>query len=203
MGPERRAVLLLLGLALAGQGIRVWWDRPDTAPGGLVLLPPDSTQPLAAQRQRSMALDRPLGQGEKIDLDKASVDDIARLPRVGRTLAKTIKADRDAHGAFGSLEGLDRVPGVGSGLLAVLAPHAVFSGRPTIEPSVTHRTTVNINAADSAAFERLAGIGPYMAGRIVAYRNRHGSFGSVDDLLKVGGIGPATLAKVRESLALQ
>ena len=202
MGPERRAILLLLGLALAGQAIRTWWNRPDTAPGGLVLLPPDSTQPLAAQRQRSMALDRPLAPGEKIDLDKASVDDIARLPRVGRTLAKTIKADRDARGAFGSLEGLDRVSGVGSGLLAVLSPHVVFSGRPTAEVSMPHRS-ININAADSAAFERLAGIGPYMAGRIVAYRNRHGSFGSVDDLLKVGGIGPATLAKVRESLAVQ
>jgi competence ComEA-like helix-hairpin-helix protein len=42
-----------------------------------------------------------------------------------------------------------------------------------------------------------------MAGRIVAYRHRHGSFGSVDDLLKVGGLGPATLAKVRESLAVE
>ena len=202
MPPERRAVLLLLGLALAGQGIRVWWNRPDTAPGGLVLLPPDSSQPLAVQRQRSMSLDRPLAPGEMIDLDKATVDDIARLPRVGRTLAKTINADRDARGPFGSLQGLDRVPGVGPGLLAVLSPHVVFSGRPTVEPSV-QRATLNINAADSAAFERLAGIGPYMAGRIVAYRNRHGSFGSVDDLLKVGGIGPATLAKVRESLATQ
>ena len=131
MPPERRAVLLLLGLALAGQGIRVWWNRPDTAPGGLVLLPPDSSQALAAQRQRSISLDRPLAAGEKIDLDKASVDDIARLPRVGRTLAKTIKADRDVRGPFGSLQGLDRVPGVGPGLLAVLSPHVVFSGRPT------------------------------------------------------------------------
>ena len=149
-----------------------------------------------------MSLDRPLAPGEMIDLDKASVDDIARLPRVGRTLAKTIKADRDARGPFGSLQGLDRVPGVGPGLLAVLSPHVVFSGRPTVELSV-HHGTLNINAADSAAFERLAGIGPYMAGRIVAYRNRHGSFDTVDDLLKVGGIGPATLAKVRESLAVQ
>jgi competence protein ComEA len=149
-----------------------------------------------------MSLDRPLAPGEMIDLDKAMVDDIARLPRVGRTLAKTINVDRGARGPFGSLQGLDRVPGVGPGLLAVLSPHVVFSGRPTVEPSV-QRATLNINAADSAAFERLAGIGPYMAGRIVAYRNRHGSFGSVDDLLKVGGIGPATLAKVQESLATQ
>ncbi len=203
MPPERRAVLLLLGLALAGQGIRVWWNRPDAAPGGLVLLAADSAQPLAAQRQRSLVLDRPLAVGEKIDLDKASVDEIARLPRVGRTLARTIKADRDVHGPFGGLEGLDRVPGVGPGLLAVLSPHVVFSGRPSGELPVPRRATLNINAADSAAFERLGGIGPYMAGRIVAYRNRHGSFGSVDDLLKVGGIGPATLAKVRESLAVQ
>src|SRR4029453_16966075 len=138
-----------------------------------------------------------------IDLDKASVDDIARLPRVGRTLAKTIKADRDARGPFGSLQGLDRVPGVGPGLLAVLSPHVGFSERPTVEPLVPRRATVNINAADSAAFERLAGIGPYMAGRIGAYPNRQGALDRVEGLLQAAGLGPGPLAKGRESLAVQ
>jgi competence ComEA-like helix-hairpin-helix protein len=39
-----------------------------------------------------------------------------------------------------------------------------------------------------------------MAARIVAYRTRHGPFGSPDDLLKVGGIGPATLARIRDQV---
>jgi competence ComEA-like helix-hairpin-helix protein len=202
MPPERRAVLLLLGLAVLGQGLRTWWGRPESAPGGLTLLPPDSSHGLAAQRQRSASLDRPLAAGETVDLDRAGVDEIARLPRIGRSLAKTIVADRSANGPFGSLEGLDRVPGVGAGLLRTIGPSVRFSGTPSA-PSTLSAQPLDLNSADSAALERLSGIGPYMAGMIVAYRVRHGSFSSLDDLLKVGGIGPATLAKVRDGLTVR
>lgn len=201
-------MLLLLGLAVLGQGLRTWWARPESAPGGIALLPPDSSRGLAAQRQRSASLDRPLAAGETVDLDRAGVDDIARLPRIGRSLAKTIVADRSANGPFGSLEGLDRVPGVGPGLLRTIASSVRFSGIPTTPstPSALSALSpqpLDLNSADSAALERLSGIGPYLAGKIVAYRARHGSFSSLDDLLKVGGIGPATLAKVRAGLAVR
>jgi competence protein ComEA len=53
---------------------------------------------------------------------------LSRLPKVGPRLAKTIVADRAAHGPFGSSAGLDRVPGVGPGLLKALEPHVIFSG---------------------------------------------------------------------------
>ena len=208
MPPERRAVLLLVALAVAGQGARAWLGRPDVAPGGITLLAADSGLAVSAQRQQSVALDRPLRAGEKVDLDRAPVDEIARLPRVGRSLAKTIVADRKSRGPFGDLNGLDRVAGVGPGLLALLGPHVTFSGRPAGSPAGTAPMAsgsshlLDLNSADSAAFERLAGVGPFMAGKIVAYRTRHGRFSTVDDLLKVGGIGPATLARVRGSLAI-
>lgn len=50
---------------------------------------------------------------------------------------------------------------------------------------------VDVDVADSAALERLPGIGPSLAARIVADRAARGSFGSADGLQRVRGIGPA------------
>ncbi len=50
---------------------------------------------------------------------------------------------------------------------------------------------VDLNAADTTALETLPGIGPALAQRILAWREEHGGFRSVEDLLEVGGIGTA------------
>lgn len=57
---------------------------------------------------------------------------------------------------------------------------------------------VDVNAADSAALEELPGIGPSKAAAIIAYREQNGPFKTIDDLDKVEGIGPSTLANLRE-----
>lgn len=57
---------------------------------------------------------------------------------------------------------------------------------------------IGINTATAADFERLSGIGKVLAARIVVYRDEHGPFTSVDDLLDVSGIGPKRLAALRE-----
>lgn len=57
---------------------------------------------------------------------------------------------------------------------------------------------VDLNTADQAALETLPGIGPALAGRILAWREEHGRFASVDDLLDVSGIGDARLADLRD-----
>ena len=48
---------------------------------------------------------------------------------------------------------------------------------------------VNINSATASDFENLPGIGPVLAQKIVDYRNQHGPFRSIQDLMKVSGIG--------------
>ncbi len=58
---------------------------------------------------------------------------------------------------------------------------------------------VDVNTADATALEDLPGIGPALAERIVAYREEHGPFGSVDDLTDVPGIGDAKLEALRDS----
>ncbi|HEU4725149.1 MAG TPA: helix-hairpin-helix domain-containing protein [Candidatus Eisenbacteria bacterium] len=54
--------------------------------------------------------------------------------------------------------------------------------------------------ATAAEWERLPGIGPALAARIVADRTSHGPFGTPSGLLRVRGIGPRTLERLRPFL---
>lgn len=64
-------------------------------------------------------------------------------------------------------------------------------------------TPVNINKADAPTIAKsLDGIGLAKAEKIVAWRDEHGPFKSVDELSQVSGIGPATLERNREAILL-
>ena len=56
---------------------------------------------------------------------------------------------------------------------------------------------VDLNRATAADLDRLPGVGPSTAKAIIDHRTRNGPFASIDDLLKVKGIGPAKLAEIR------
>ena len=56
---------------------------------------------------------------------------------------------------------------------------------------------IDLNTADQVALETIPGIGPVTAQAIIAYRTEVGSFESIDQLLEVSGIGPATLESMR------
>ena len=56
---------------------------------------------------------------------------------------------------------------------------------------------ININTADTRELIKLSGIGEVKAAAIVAYREEHGAFSSVEELLNVKGIGEKTLEKIR------
>jgi len=56
---------------------------------------------------------------------------------------------------------------------------------------------VSLSAATAAQLEALDGVGPALAARIVAWRDAHGGFSSVDQLLDVPGIGDGRLAALR------
>ena len=55
---------------------------------------------------------------------------------------------------------------------------------------------VNLNTADAGQLQRLPGIGPAMAARILAYREQAHGFQKIDELMEVGGIGPKKFAKI-------
>jgi competence protein ComEA len=124
---DKRAALLLACLALAGAAVRFVLSPSPTAPPGDVRLE-STAAPVAGLQEtarRAASLARPLQPGERIDLDRADVTEITRLPRIGPALAQRIVAWRTEHGPFGSLARLDSVPGVGAKLLDAIRPYVV------------------------------------------------------------------------------
>ena len=221
LSPERRAVLLLLALAVVGQGVRYLVTRPSEPPGQVELLSVLPAGSPGAQKASAMRQARPLRPGERVDADAASASELARLPRVGLALAKTIVANRDTHGPFGSLAGLDRVPGVGPGLLRSVGGHLSFSGsaaqpatgnrpgagvgttfappplgNPALPTAASPNAVLNVNRATAVELEALPGIGPALARRIVADREARGPFATVEALDRVPGIGSALVTRL-------
>ena len=75
-------------------------------------------------------------------------------------------------------------------------------GTPTTATSPEAAASVDINSADAIALEQIPGIGPVKAQAIIEYRSEIGSFDSIDQLLEVTGIGPATLESMRPYVTL-
>jgi competence protein ComEA len=218
---EQRALLLLLALAVAGQGVRYLVSKPGDAPGGVQLLSVLGSESPRAQRDSAQEKARPLGDGEKIDVDQASASELARLPKVGPRLAKVIVAERREHGEFGGIEGLDRVPGVGPGLLKTLTPHVTFSGVPgqgagnpdrgkgssgsvgSSAPPAGSAVLLNVNTATLSQLDALPGIGPAKAKAIIRYREEHGQFTATEGLAAVPGMTRALLLRLQERVVVR
>jgi len=149
--PQLKLLLLLAGIFLVGLGVREWradfpaaaerlerFDREDpppllppaprarTAPrwaaARVETVPPARTpQPPRARPDTASAAapadPRPL------DINHASLDEIARLPGVGPGLARRIVEERERLGRFDSTEGLRGVLGLGPKKLAALREH--------------------------------------------------------------------------------
>ncbi|NIS32122.1 MAG: hypothetical protein GWN07_17110 [Actinobacteria bacterium] len=132
-------------------------------------------------------------------------------------MARAIIRSRHADGPFDHLGDLERVPGLGPGTLARLGSYVTLprhppapradrsSGIPAAGPQVSPRRSargppggrIDVNRASAAQLQALPGIGPVRARAIVGWREAHGRFRALADLVAVPGIGPATLERLR------
>lgn len=62
---------------------------------------------------------------------------------------------------------------------------------------------VNVNTASEELLVTLPGIGPVLARRIIAYREEHGHFATLEDLLQVSGIGEKKLAALEDLIRVE
>ncbi len=222
--PQERLALGVVSLLLAaGAGAR--WLAAERAPpsawidsrgGAADTFSGSTAAPPRAAVEREVARERirrtPLAPGERIDPNRASPEELERLPRVGPALAARIVAQREAKGPFRTMDDLDAVPGVGPAMLASLEPHLALAPAPARSAppgaavgaagaaGAAGETPLELNRASAAELEALPGIGPALAGRIVEWRRVHGPFRSPDDLEEVPGIGPALRARLAPHL---
>lgn len=209
---ETRALLASTALVLLAAVGRVLLApaQPDVVQRGLsVVTEVDAALAVAESiRAEEERRRRPLAEGERIDINSADEIELDRLPGVGPALARAILAYRQREGPYWGLEELERVPGLGSSTVRRLAPYTTLpaagssgapgggAGRsPTAGPPGA--AVVDLNRASVKELEALPGIGPTRATAIVRWRGEHGSFETVEDLLEVPGIGPATLERLR------
>lgn len=73
---------------------------------------------------------------------------------------------------------------------------------PPLSESPFRDGRLDLNRADARALESLPGIGPALATRILKYRSENGPFRDLEDLLQVSGIGPKTLGRIAQRVAL-
>jgi comEA protein len=72
----------------------------------------------------------------------------------------------------------------------------------TLSLAADQTARVDINKASVAELDRLPGIGPAIAGRIVDFRTRYGPFKRPEDLMNVRGIGAKKFGKLKSLITV-
>lgn len=95
----------------------------------------------------------------------------------------------------------NRRAAVAATLILLFAVSAVSSGlavaAPAAEGNQPGGAPVNLNTAGTEQLSTIPGIGESMARRIIEWRDEHGPFRRVEDLMKVKGIGEKSLENMR------
>lgn len=195
------AVVVAVGVALAA-----WWVvRDQAAPvGPLAAQPAASAEPLVAGAGGGGG-GEPAGATSRGETgDTVTVDVTGKVRRPGIVVLDVGARVVDAlEAAGGEREGVDlgtlnlaRVL-VDGEQIVVGAPQATVPSAPAgSAPPGAPPALVNLNTATQAELETLPDVGPVTALAIVTWRDEHGGFTSVDELLEVDGIGDVTLEKL-------
>jgi competence protein ComEA len=128
-----------------------------------------------------------------------------------RSGARIQDAVRRAGGARprGDLNAINLAAKVADGQQVVVPPRAPAGAAPAgavataaagagAGAATAPAAPVSLNSATAEQLDTLDGVGPVTAQKIIAWREEHGGFRSVDDLGQVPGIGPKRLAALRD-----
>ena len=85
-------------------------------------------------------------------------------------------------------------------IVFIVATAGLLSAEPQKE---TGKALVNINTAGAAELEKLPGIGPSLAKKIVEFRQKNGNFKSTSDLTAVQGIGEKKFEQIKNMVTVK
>ncbi|MCS7270814.1 MAG: helix-hairpin-helix domain-containing protein, partial [Gemmataceae bacterium] len=193
--------LALLGLAalLAAQGLgNGWRTRPlETGGSPLALANADGAElqqlpGLSVQRTRAILQARQ--QGLKLE----QVEDLEQVPGLGPHSREQLRPYFPETRSTGASEAIMPPSPAATSAAGQAASPLRVGGIRKIQPG---EPPIHLNRASSGELQRLPSIGPVLAQRIIAARSER-PFQRVEDLLRVPGIGPKTLEKLRPFVTL-
>lgn len=190
------AVVVALGLA-----VTAWWAlRSEPVP----VAPPEpvaAVSPLAEPAAEATPTAGEPGEPETVTVDVAG-----KVRRPGIVVlgsgARVVDALEEAGGARPGvdLSGLNLARVLVDGEQVVVGVPPPATGLPASPaapaPGAPGSALVDLNTADLTLLESLPEVGPVTAQAILAWREEHGGFTAVSELLEVDGIGDATLATI-------
>ncbi|GAA1153900.1 ComEA family DNA-binding protein [Nocardioides aquiterrae] len=198
LGPAQLAVVAVL--LAAGLVVTCWWvlrgqaERVEAPPPVSVASAPPlvDASPVAASASASAAT------------GSVTVDVTGKVRRPGIVVldagARVVDALEAAGGARPGVDlsglNLARVLVDGEQVVVGVPAPAGAAASALASPGAPGGPLVNLNTASQSELESLPEVGPVTAQAILQWRDEHGGFTAVDELLEVDGIGDATLSQV-------
>ncbi len=135
-----------------------------------------------------------------IDPNTASLEDLI-LTGFSLRIARTIINYREKGGRFRTPDDLKKIYGLTPEIFQSVEPYIKINDLTSKPIPITELpATININTADSVLFEKLPGIGPVLARRIIRYRTLLGGYYSPEQIREVYGITDSLFLRIRERL---
>lgn len=140
-----------------------------------------------------------------ININTATSEELQTLSGIGEAKAAAIIAYRDEYGAFNDISEIVNVSGIGEKIFENIRDVITVGENP---PPPTSSNTppvpdlININTANSAELQTLSGIGEAKAAAIIAYREEHGAFEDISEIMSVSGIGEKIFESIRKNITV-
>jgi len=140
----------------------------------------------------------------KIDVNAASFEELQELPQVGPATAKSILEYREAGNQFRTIDDLEEISGIGPTTIenirpeATVGPDAIAADLPEEEAG----PGIDINEAGIEELQELPRVGEVTAEAIITYREQQGGIGSLEELKRIDGLGPATIQQLEDYVRL-
>lgn len=147
----------------------------------------------------------------RVNINTASKAELCKLKGIGDVKANAIIAYREANSGFKNIDEIKNVSGIGDATFANISAFIyVENPQPSVQTTSTSssqqntplQNKININSASSTELQKINGVGPAIAQRIIDYREENGYFKNVEDIINVKGIGDKIFEKMKDQITV-